>query len=327
MKILLIITMLFSTQVSAINMPNAVSNTIGKLGRALVIPALGVALATMPVQQAAAQGQPEEALTAVTAEDPAYRQGAMMLRLSIPPAEDAEKGEEYGFHLGFIGINEAGNSLLVGRERQSGRNVGEKLEEASNVWLIAWDGVVGDGLTVHAIDSFEDGTGDDIYNVVLLEVEGVNLLENYPPLQLDESFPYAEEREMEVLTYRLRYSPLLNEEELEQDTYTLRWLKCNSVPHANLAVLDTGFTTCGITGKTLPNSAPLIHDSKLVALQSLGSPQLVDENDEPQVWYASGISERAVEYAKSLADGVTPVNPAGKMASTWGAIKKSALTQ
>ena len=325
MKSLLVITLalLFSTQVVAGNL--RLGETLSKVSQALVVPALGIALAIAPVQQATAQGQPEEALTVVTAEDPTYRHGAMLLRVSVPPAEGEETGEEYAFHLAFIGLNEQGSSLLVGRERQSGRNVGEKLDEASNVSLLAWDGVVGDGLTVSAIDSFEDVTGDDIYNVVLLAVEGVNLSAKYAPLQLDDGFPYAVERDMEVLTYRLRYSPLLNEEELAQDGFPLSWLKCNSVPHPNLAIIGTGFTTCGITGKTLPNSAPLIHDEKLVALQSLDSPTLLDEDGNALVWYASGIPSRAVEFSKTLNNVMTPVNPAGKVATTWGAIKLSAF--
>ena len=240
MKNLLAITtlLLFSTQVAAQSLQ--ANKFWGKLGRVFAVPAVGLTLLAAPLHQAVAQGKPEAELTAVNADDPAWRHGAMLLRASVPPAEDEEKGVEYAFHLAFIGSKD-GNSYLVGRERQSGRNVGEKVAEASNVSLHAWDGVVSDGLTVTAIDSFEDNTGDNYYNVVLLEVVGVDLAENYPPLQLASGFPYAEERDMEAQTFRLRYSPVLNEEELEQDAFTLRWLKCNSVPHANLAILDLGF--------------------------------------------------------------------------------------
>ena len=324
MKSLLVITitMLLSTQVVASNNSlRAGGKALGKLGRILAIPTLGWALLTIPLHQAAAQGQPEEALTAVNADDPAYRHGGMLLRASVPPAEDAESGTEYAFHLAFIGINAEGNSYLVGRERQSGRNVGEKVAAASNISLHAWDGVVDDGLTVTAIDSFKDTTGDDYYNIVLLEVEGLNLAEKYPPLQLDAGFPYAEKRDLEVLTYRLRYSPVLNEEELEQDSYTLRWLKCNSVPQANLAIINAGFTTCGIIDKTLSNGAFLIHDGKLVALQSLSSPTRRDEDDKPLVWLAIDVADGAVEFSHELTENVTAVDPAGKLATTWAVIK------
>lgn len=318
MKILMMVALLSSTQATA--------NTGGlaKLGQFFAVPALSLALVTAPLSQAIAQGKAEQELTAVVADDPAYRHGAMLLRVSVPAAEGEEKGAEYAFHLGFIGNNADGNSLLMGRQRSSGHNVGEKLEEANNVSLHGWDGVIADDLTVREIDSFEDNTGDHIYDVVLLEVENfLNLADDYQPLAVDASFPYREMRDMEALTYRLRYSPMLNEEELVADDFTLRWLKCNSVPHANLAILDNGFTTCGVLGKDLPNGALLIHDGKLVALQSLDSPTLRDEDDNPLVWLASGIPARAAEFSQTLADSITPVNHAGKLASTWGEIKKA----
>lgn len=313
--------LLFSTQATAGRTSLRVNKTLAKLMPVVAVPVLGLTLATAPLPQAAAQGKAEEELTAVVADDPAYRHGAMLLRVSVPAAEGEEEGIEYAFHLGFIGINAGGNSLLVGRARASGHDVEEKLAEAGSVSLYGWDGMLADSLTVKAIESFEDNTGDNIYDVVLLEVEAVNLAENYPPLALDDSFPYAKVRELEALTYRLRYSPVLNEEELAADTFTLRWLPCSSVPHAKLAILDNGFTTCGIIGKDLPNGALLIHDSKLVALQSLDSPTLRDEHDNPQVWLASGIPARAAKFSQALDDYITPVNPAGKLASTWGAIK------
>ena len=97
------------------------------------------------------------------------------------------------------------------------------------------------------------------------------------------------------------------------------------MPHAKLAVLNNGFTTCGIVDKTLPNSALLIHDGKLVALQSLDSPTIRDEDDNPMVWLATWIPTRAVEFSQDLGDySFTAVNPAGKFTTTWAAIKNSA---
>lgn len=315
MKNLMILTLLFSTQATANN------RGLAKLGQLFAMPAISLVLATAPLSQATAQAKAEQELTAVVADDPAYRHGAMLLRVSVPATADEQEGIEYAFHLGFVGINANGNSLLMGRERSSGHNVGEKLEEASNVSLSGWDGMIADNLVVRAVDSFEDKTGDNIYDVALLEVESLNLAENYPPLVVDDSFPYPEATDLEALTYRLRYSPVLNEEELATDNFILRWLRCNSVPHAKLAILDNGFTTCGIVDKDLPNGALLIHDGKLVALQSLDSPTLRDEDDNPLVWLASGIPARAAEFSQTLGDSITPVNPAGKLASTWGTIK------
>ena len=318
MKSLMIIALLFSTQSTASN------RGLAKLGQLFAVPAISLVLATAPLSQATAQGKTEQQLTAVVADDPAYRHGAMLLRVSVPATEDEKEGVEYAFHLAFVGINAGGNSLLIGRERSSGHNIGEKLAEANgDVSLSGWDGVIANNLVVRALDSFEDNTGDNIYDVILLEVEGLNLAENYSPLVVNDSFPYPEVTDLEALTYRLRYSPVLNEEELGIDNFTLRWLKCNSVPHANLAILDSGFTTCGIVDKDLPNGALLIHNGKLVALQSLDSPTLRDEDDNPLVWLASGIPARAAEFSQTLGDSITPVNPAGKIASTWGEIKAS----
>ena len=314
-KLIMMIVLLFGIQAKAGN------SGLTKLGQFFAVPAISLALATAPLSQAIAQGKAEQELTAVVADDPAYRHGAMLLRVAVPATENEDKGVEYAFHLGFIGINADGNSLLMGRQRSSGNDVGEKLEETNNVSLHGWDGIIADNLTVRAIDSFEDNTGDHIYDVVLVEVENLNLANDYPPLAVDAGFPYQEMRDMEVLTYRLRYSPVLNEQELATDNFSLRWLKCNSVPHANLAIIDNGFTTCGVVDKDLPNGALLIHDSKLVALQSLDSPTLRDENDNPLVWLASGVPALAAEFSQTLSEFVTPVNPAGKLASTWGEIK------
>ena len=316
------ITLLLSAQAAANSTGLRSSKAFAKLGHVLAVPALGIALATAPLHQAAAQGKAEEELTAVVADDPAYRHGAMLLRTSIPPAEGEEKGKDYAFHVAFIGVDGKGNSLLIGRERQSGVNIGENLEKAFESSLYAWDGLISGGLAIRAIDSFEDGTeGDHIFDVVLLEARGLDLAADYQPLTLDDSFPYGEERAMEILTYRLFYSPVLRDEELLDNNFTLRWLRCNSVPHAKLAVINNGFTTCGITRKKLPNSAPLIYAGKLVALQSLDSPTLLDENGDPLVWYATGIPTRAVEYNQALSEAALAVRPAGKLATTWGAIK------
>ncbi len=325
---LLIMIALLGTQVAASNTVLRTHGTLSKLGHLAVPAALSLALATAPLHQATAQGKAVEELTPVVADDPAYRHGTMLLRVSTPPAEDEEEGVEYAFHLAFIGLSEAGNSLLVGRERQSGHNVGEKIAEASNVSLYGWDGRLGDDLTVMVIDTFEDITGDNIYDVVALEVEGINLAANYPPLALDDGFPYAEERDLEVLSYRLRYSPVLNEEELAaelaEDGFTLSWLKCNSVPHAKLAIIGNGFTTCGILDNDLSNGASLIHDSKLVALQSLDSPTLRNKDDQALVWLATDIPDRAVIFSQTLSELSTHVNPAGKLPTTWAAIKAKA---
>ena len=50
-------------------------------------------------------------------------------------------------------------------------------------------------------------------------------------------------------------------------------------------------------------------------------PSLRDENNDPLVWLASGITPRAVEFSQNLGNFSTPVDPAGKLAVTWGAIK------
>ena len=94
MRSLLVITMitlLLSTQAIAKNNSLRASKTVTQLSRVLAIPTLGIALAFAPLQQAAAQAQPEEALIAVGADEPAWRHGAMLLRASIPPAEGEEK--------------------------------------------------------------------------------------------------------------------------------------------------------------------------------------------------------------------------------------------
>ncbi len=294
--------------------------TFARLGRIAAVPVLGAVLATVPLQYAVAQGKAEEELLEVTAHDPAAYHGAMLLRAALPAEEGEEVGREYAFHLAYIGSDGEGNSLLVGREHLSRTDVGETIAEAEMFSLYGWDGMIGDNLTVRVIDSFEDVT-DGAYNVLMLEIEGLDLAADYPPLMLDDSFPYAEVRHMELLVYR-RFR--LREQELEEGNFTLRQLQCESTPHAMLARIDSGFTTCGINivGKNLALGALLLHNGKLVAIQDIDAQTLPwrDELDNPLAWLATGIPPRAVDFSMTLS-GALPVEAKGKLATTWGAIK------
>ncbi|MDE3270057.1 MAG: hypothetical protein OYH77_07215 [Pseudomonadota bacterium] len=317
---------------SGAGLRTASSKFFSKVGQTVAVSALGLALAAAPLQYVEAQGKTVEDLTAVVADDPAYRRGAMLLRVSIPPAAPAEGEEvaedseprEAAFHLAYIGGDGHGNSLLIGRERQSGINVGETLAKVAESSLYAWDGLVSAGLSVRAIDSFEDSTGDGYYNVVLLQVEGLDLAANYPPLKVSDEFPYADERDLEILAFRLFYSPYLDETELPGDKFSLRWMRCGSIPNPNqhLALLGFGVTSCGIVDELFSNGALLIHDEKLVALQSLDTDVRVDENDKPLSWLALNIPTRAMEYSQALGEVAAAVEAQGKLTTTWGALKQ-----
>lgn len=327
--LVLMVALALSAQLSATSVVGG--NTLGKIGKAFAVSAISLALAAAPLKFTDAQGGKTEAdLTDVRADDYAY-QGAMLLRVTIPPPMLPEEGDEAAeaaeaieaaFHLAFIGVDGKGNSLLIGRERQSGVNVGDTLEKVAESSLYAWDGLVSSGLSIRRIDSFEDATGDGYYNVVLLQVEGLDLSTNYQPLAVSDSFPYMDERELEILAFRLFYHPHLDETELPGDSFTLRWMRCNSIPHHNLAIIGNGLTTCGIVDKDFSNGALIIHDNQLVALQSLNLPTMLDADGNPTAWLAIGLEERVVEYSLSLGEVAAAVEARGKLATTWGRLKK-----
>ena len=329
--LVLMVALALSAQLSATSV--AGGKTLGKIGKAFAVSAISLALAAAPLKYADAQGKTEADLTEVVADDPDYRHGPMLVRVTIPPpmlpeevdeAAEAAEAREAAFHLAFIGVDGDGNSLLIGRERQSGINVGDTLEKVAESSLYAWDGLVSAGLSIRRIDSFEDAAGDGQFNVVLLQVEGLDLSAHYPPLEVSDSFPYMDERELEILAFRLFYHPYLNETELPGDSFTLRWMRCNSIPHQHLAVIGNGITTCGIADKLFSNGALIIYDNQLVALQSLDLPTMLDADGNPSAWLATDVADGAVEYSLSLGEvaEAAAVEARGKLATTWGRLKQ-----
>ena len=300
------------------------------VGRIIAASALGATLLTAPLQNAVAQAKAEDELVAVDENSPPEHHGAMLLRVSVPPTggggagkEGADEGREFAFPVAFIGDNADGNALFVARLRQSGVFIDESLTEASEVALHAWDGVVGRDLTVTSIGTFADTTDGITFSVVLLEAEGLSLMGEYTRLMLDDSFPYDDIRPVEILAYRLVYSPHLREEELLAEAYTLRSLQCDTRPQQVLALIGNGFTTCGVVDKSFANGSLILHNGLVVALQSLASPTLLNENGDPLVWLGSEIPTSAVDYSMQVGnEKPSAVSADGKITTTWGKIKQ-----
>lgn len=283
---------------------------------------LSVALVAAPQQLVYGEEEaddPAAVFAVVDAGSPSTHHGVFLLHVSLPPAQDGDDGVEYGFHLAFIGVDADGNSVLIARERHSGVNVQDKLSEAGAVALHGWDGLIADSVDAQVTDIFADAT-DGVFDVIAVTISGVNLMKNYPPLSLSNGFPYASVVDLELLTYRLHYTPKLTEEEMAADAFTLRWRQCENVPQAMLANIDVGLNTCGGVGINAANSSPILKDGQLVALQSSPS-TVLDADDNPVSWWSSGIPIEVVNYAAHLNGAAASVNPAGKLATTWGSIK------
>lgn len=337
-RLLLIVLLLVGTQLATgspvrhSGIRNFVSKNViekmGKMSKAIAIVSLSTALFVLPPKITRAQEEvnEDEVFMEVTANDPAHRHGVVLLRVSNPPAEGENEGEELGFHLVHIGVDDDGNSVLFGRDRPAGVDIQESLAKGGRISLYGWDGLIADNITVRAArDTFKDWT-DGTFNTIALIVEGLNLEWDYPPVRLSNSFPYETVEDLELLTYKLSYSAHLTEEELAAEMLPLRWRACESSPQAHLAKIDVGLTTCGIpdgnvaVGAFIFRTRALDGDGVAVAIQS--SPSTREDMD---LWWASGITREAVKFSQNPAEDevVLSVNPAGKIATTWGAIKKS----
>ena len=316
-KLLIVTLLLSSAQLSArtplANLKNSLVNKelIGKLKRVGAAALVGVTLAvTTPL--VAIGG--EEDFNKVTAADPTYRHGVVLLR-----SDNLETGMATAFHFVHVGSDAQGNAVLLGRELALNSIVAQFLGEGYNISLYGWDGMITDDLTVNVTEVFEDST-DGTFNVIALTVEGLDLTASYPSVTLGGAFPYDSAVDLELLTYRLGYLALLSEEEIAADEFTLRWQACNLEPHAAAAKIGVGFTTCGNPSGHVALGSLIFHDGRAVALQSRPTGRR-----DKRTWLAAGIPQLAVDFANAINGHATQVAAKAKLATTWGALKRGAL--
>ena len=296
-RLLLVVLLLVGTQL-AMGSPaghssirNFVSkNVMGKVGKAVAVTSLGIALIAATPRMADTQEEVNEIFSEVTAHDPAYRHGAVLLRISNPPAEGEDEGEELGFHLVHIGVDSDGSSVLLGRDIPAGVDIKESMDKGGRLFLYGWDGgLIADDIALRvAKDDFKDGT-DGTFKVIALAVEGLNLAKDYPPVRLSDSFPYETVEDVELLTYKLSYRAYLTEEELAAEALPLRFRACKTSPQARLAKIDAGLTSCGNPDGSVAVGSFIFRiiggEGVAVAIQS--SPSSREDMD---LWWASGIS-------------------------------------
>ena len=315
-KLLIAALLLGSVQLAAqapLNVKNGMRSLVNKglvskmqLFGLSVLAGAGLALIT---PQVAVGG--EEHFNQVTAEDPDYRHGVVLLRSSNP-----ETGTDVAFHFIHVGSDADNNAVLLGRELALNTLVTAFLGEGNDVSLYGWDGMIADNLTVNVTEVFEDST-DEIFNVVALTVDGLDLTDTYPSITADGAYPYDSVVDLELLTYRLVYLSLLNEGEIAANNFTLRWQACNHEPNAKVAVVDVGFTTCGNPGGNVALGSIIFHNGVAVAVQSRPAGRR-----DKRTWLAAGIPQLAVDFANTIGGNATPVEAKGKLATTWGALKR-----
>ena len=340
MKKLLVLS-LFLGGMQAVAGTYPASMSLKQVGRAL---ALGTALALAPLQISYAQEanngnqhnpmQPAHAQfkMAVGELDPAIYEAAMLLRVSMPPENPDKPPQELAFHLTFIGIDLAGNSLLIARKSHAGYNVQEYVDGSERATLYGWDGVIADSVTVEAVNipheydpeannEFDDGT-NGLFNLAVFAIKGLNLTADYRPLPLNSEFPYTEPKDVELLTYRLVYPVTLTEDEIMAGEFPLLFRRCMTIPQAAMAKIDAGLTTCGGALNVNPaNSSPIVGNGQLVAIQSAPSTR-TDAGGNTIAWWASAIPETAVAFSHTLNGQPMAINLAGKATTTWADLKK-----
>ena len=280
---------------------------LGKLQQIGTAALLGTTLAFTVPQVVA-----DEHVTAVTAEDPDYRHGVMLLR-----TDDLEEGGSAAFHVVHVGSDAQGNAVLLGREVALESVVADFLGEGYSLSLYGSDGLIADNLTVNVAEVFADKT-DGIFNVVALTIEGLNLTDSYPSVAIDGSFPYAEPVDLELITFRpSAYGSLLSEAEIAADTFTSFWQSCNLEPDLEAAKVAAGFTTCGNPTGTIALGSLIFMGDIAVALHSRPSGRR-----DKQTALASAFPQEAADYANGINGNVTFVEARGKLATTWGALKR-----
>ena len=311
MRKLLIATMLLgSVHLSANNISTG-KQFVGKLQRVGTAALLGLTLALTVPQIAAADN---DHFTAVTAEDPAYQHSVMLLR-----STNAEDETDIAVHLVYVGNDADGNAVLIGREAAVDSIVQDYLLADSNYTLYGWDGVIAENFNVEVADVFTDKT-NGIFNAIALTVEGADL-SNYPSVAVDSSFPYDSPVDLELLTYRLAYSTELLAKEIEAGEFTLRKQACNLEPNAEAAKVAIGFTTCGNPAGFVALGSLIFHEGIAVAFQSRPTGRL-----DMNAWLAAGIPQSAVDFVNAINGiNVTAVEARGKVATTWGALKKGTV--
>lgn len=281
-RLLIVVLLLGSTQLGAnSSVRGGMSNKglVGKTKQMLVTALLGTALAISVPQVTTAQENGDAVFQTVTADDPAYRRSAVLLRVSNP-----EEGTELGFHFAHVGVDESGNSILIGRDRADGVDVANFLDN-STISLYGWDGRIADDVTARIVDTFEDRV-DGVFNMVALSLDGMDMTDNYPSAVVENTFPYEEVEDMELLTYRLFYSPHLTAEEVASGNFLLRWRACESSPHPKVAQVKAGFTTCGNPNGLVAVGSLLFRDGRLVAILSRPAGRI-----DKKLWILSTVSE------------------------------------
>ena len=286
---------------------------VEKVQHLIAIGIVGTGIAfTVPQVNAVA----DEHVTAVTAEDPIHRHSVMLLR-----SDDVEAGAAAGFHLVHVGSDEQGNAVLLGRELALDGVVANFLGEGYNLSLYGWDGLIADNLTVNLVEVFADKT-DGIFNVVALAIEGLNLTDSYPAVAVDGNlFLHDAPVDLELVTFRPNaYGSLLSKAEIAADKFVSHWQACNLEPDLEAAKVAVGFTTCANPAGTIALGSLIFRDDIAVALHSRPSGRR-----DKQTSLASAFPQDAADFANAISGNdtnVTPVEARGKLATTWGALKK-----
>lgn len=332
MRILLVIAMLLGSVQLAAKAPVHSKNSM-RMGKGLVekiqrvgtAALLGATLMIAAPQLADANG---DVFEPVVAGDPAHRHGVVLLRSSNP-----DTGTDIAFHFALVGTTAENNPVLLGRERIFAHGL-DFWGGDNEISLYGWHGLVASNLTVNVIEVFEDST-DGTFNFVALEIERLTMAQNtYPRVEVNSAFPYPSTEDLELLTYRLAYLPALSANEIVAavhandiarnaldevvNPFMPRWRACESVPNPKADPADLGFTTCGNPLGHVALGSIIFHDGEFVATQSRPGGRL-----DMRVWVAAGVPQSAVDFVNTLNGRPASVDVAGKLTTTWGAIKSS----
>ena len=102
-----------------------------------------------------------------------------------------------------------------------------------------------------------------------------------------------------------------------QDGFTSFWQACNLEPDLEAARVAVGFTTCGNPTGTIALGSLIFMGDIAVALHSRPTGRL-----DKDTALASAFPKLAAEFANGISGNATLVEARGKLATTWGALKR-----
>ena len=233
-------------------------------------------------------------------------------------ASIAEPETQFLFPVAYLGKSVLGEDIFIAYERPAGTSILEEVAADVELSLINYQGKVWEDVSIIGRTVVEDRL-DGFLDLVILSIAGAEV-DSASPLQLG-IYPLTDGgAQVRLAGYqRQSYRPTMLEEEIELGAASFRLGTrddCRVVFNPNWASVKVGLHTCRGGGKDgFTGGLMVLYRHKLAAIQNAAV------NDFAIV---RAISPDVVDTAAAvLAGQALPVEARGKLATTWGALKKN----